>query len=758
LDERGIVRKRDLTGDTYVRKGDVIVGKTLTKSNKSNDEEVFDCSYMIKDNEEGYVDRIIETVTPSGYKMVKVIIRSPRFPEMGDKFSSRSAQKGTCILGDSLVVMKSGISKQIKDVEEGDVLWGYNGSGLTTSACLKKAYMGDKETITITFGTGDVLTCTPDHRILTDKGWKEAIDLGIDDLIASFDKKYKGCEDVEIPFCYTFVNKIEKSGVKPVYDITVDKLESFIANGIIVHNCGLIMYQEDMPFSQTGMCPDIIINANCIPSRMTVAQLLESVLGKTCAINGTFGDATPFSSNSVDIAEKLCNDLEKTGFERHGYETLYSGFTGEPIEAQIMMGPTFYQRLKHLVSEKIHCLAIDGTEVLTLDGWKTVYQLTKEDLVATLNDEKLVYEKPNDIMIYEDYEGPIYHVENQGVDLTVTGNHRMWVSKSYGRKRSWLPYEFKRADEIVGKEVRYKKDAIWEAIDYQFVLEGCIKYVTPTFNKEIFDKNVEMDDWLIFFGIWYAEGWASGRETSGRIQFAVNKQRVKDALYPALEKMGYKFNVVEEKLTIYDYQLYRYMSLLSVGAPNKKLPEWVFNLSVRQTQILIKGMLLGDGSSNKSSGCEFYYTSSKILADQFQQLCLHAGWTGNITTHIKAYSNNNQIKGKPIITHNDVLRISVIKKRLNPTVNHGHEGPTFKESLKDEKCPVFCLQVPSQVFYVRRNGKGVWTGNSRAQGHVTTLHKGGNRQMLVWLSKIPCKINIVTCFLAGNFPTFNITV
>ena len=73
--------------NVYVEKGDVIIGKTLTKSSKNGEEEIFDCSYIIKSGEEGYIDRIIETVTPNGYKMVKVVIRNQKIPEVGDKFA-----------------------------------------------------------------------------------------------------------------------------------------------------------------------------------------------------------------------------------------------------------------------------------------------------------------------------------------------------------------------------------------------------------------------------------------------------------------------------------------------------------------------------------------------------------------------------------------------------------------------------------------------------------------------------------------------
>jgi hypothetical protein len=373
-----------------------------------------------------------------------------------------------------------------------------------------------------------------------------------------------------------------------------------------------------------------------------------------------------------------------------------------------------------MVSEKIHCLDFH-TEVLTLDGWKTVHKLTKNDHIATLKDEKLVYEKPIDIMIYNDYEGPMYYIKNSSIDFAVTGNHRMWTSK---RSSNWTTYNFERADEIIGKHRKYKKNAIWDKVDYQFTLPGVTKFITPTVNEYLKPRNIEMKDWLIFFGIWYAEGWASGTKTRGKVIISVNKQRVKDNLFSILEKfVNYTYNKDEEKVHIYDYQLYRYMEPLSVGAENKKLPDWVFELSCEQTKYLIKGMLLGDGSKNKKTDCEFYYTTSVELANQFQQLCLHAGWAGTISVAVKA-GNESIINGKKVIANYDTLRISVIKTRLYPSVNQAHvsdQSVQEEKYLENKKCPVFCLQVQSEVFYVRRNGKCAWTANSRAHGHVTTL-------------------------------------
>ena len=116
LDEKGLVRKRMNGKAVYVEKGDVIIGKVLTKSNKNGEEELIDNSYVIKSGEEGYIDRVLETVTPNGYKLIKVTIRNQKIPEIGDKLASRSAQKGTIGLlvpQENMPFSKDGITPDI---------------------------------------------------------------------------------------------------------------------------------------------------------------------------------------------------------------------------------------------------------------------------------------------------------------------------------------------------------------------------------------------------------------------------------------------------------------------------------------------------------------------------------------------------------------------------------------------------------------------------------------------------------------------
>ena len=115
--------------------------------------------------------------------------------------------------------------------------------------------------------------------------------------------------------------------------------------------CGLVLEQEEMPFTKDGIVPDIIINPHAIPSRMTINQLLESVLGKCSALGGFLGDATAFQNNDVQDYAKL---MEKYNYEEWGNEVMYSGITGEQLKTSIFIGPTYYQRLKIMVADRMH--------------------------------------------------------------------------------------------------------------------------------------------------------------------------------------------------------------------------------------------------------------------------------------------------------------------------------------------------------------------------------------------------------------------
>ncbi|KAK6204900.1 DNA-directed RNA polymerase II subunit RPB2 [Scheffersomyces amazonensis] len=125
---------------------------------------------------------------------------------------------------------------------------------------------------------------------------------------------------------------------------------------------GVTYRHEDMPFTVQGIVPDLIINPHAIPSRMTVAHLIECLLSKVSALSGLEGDASPFTDVTAEAISKLLRDH---GYHSRGFEVMYNGHTGKKLMAQVFFGPTYYQRLRHMVDDKIHARARGPVQVLT---------------------------------------------------------------------------------------------------------------------------------------------------------------------------------------------------------------------------------------------------------------------------------------------------------------------------------------------------------------------------------------------------------
>lgn len=125
---------------------------------------------------------------------------------------------------------------------------------------------------------------------------------------------------------------------------------------------GNLIAEEDMPFTASGLRPDLILNPHAIPSRMTIGHTIETQLGKVLLELGLFGDGTSFGSLTVEAISDL---LLERGFEAYGNELLYDGQTGRQLQCSVFMGPVFYQRLKHMVNDKQHSRSIGPTVKLT---------------------------------------------------------------------------------------------------------------------------------------------------------------------------------------------------------------------------------------------------------------------------------------------------------------------------------------------------------------------------------------------------------
>jgi DNA-directed RNA polymerase II subunit RPB2 len=152
---------------------------------------------------------------------------------------------------------------------------------------------------------------------------------------------------------------------------------------------GMIVRESDMPFTKNGLRPDIIINPHAIPTRMTIGQLVECIVGKACLDMGFHGDCTAFNSNGNQLAD-FQQLLTKSGMHSSGNDILYNGMTGEQIESEIFMGPTYYMRLKHMVKDKVNYRARGPMTQLTRqpvsgranDGGLRIGEMERDSIIS----------------------------------------------------------------------------------------------------------------------------------------------------------------------------------------------------------------------------------------------------------------------------------------------------------------------------------------------------------------------------------------
>jgi DNA-directed RNA polymerase II subunit RPB2 len=370
INSQGFVPK-----NTMLEDHDIIMAKVthikdnrndLTKSVKFEDQS----KSFRTGGEEIYVDENYIGRNGDGYNFAKVRVRIHRKPVMGDKF---------CMTDDHDVLTNRGWVP-IAEVSTSDMIAQLNRQNS------KLEYVHPLETLVFDH-TGDMYEIetqgvsqkvTLNHRMWIKQRYSQNYELiQAKDIIGKrvrfqgYDLETNEC--VESEHCCD-ENEITHDFEGKVYCLRVPS-EVFLVrrNGKCSFTgnssrhgqkgtVGNIIPECDMPYTKNGLRPDIIINPHAIPSRMTIGQLKETLLGKVLVHLGMYGDGTSFGELDVTT---IAEQLQKLGYESYGNEVMYNGMTGEPIETNIFIGPVFYQRLKHMVNDKQHSRSIGPMVNLT---------------------------------------------------------------------------------------------------------------------------------------------------------------------------------------------------------------------------------------------------------------------------------------------------------------------------------------------------------------------------------------------------------
>lgn len=371
IDSTGFIPKNTKLDDR-----DIIVSKVVHIKENRNDPtkpiKFEDQSKSVRTaGEEIYVDENVTCRNGDGYPCAKVRMRTFRKPCIGDKF---------CMTEDHDVLTMNRGWVPIAEIVLDDLVAQLNRQ---TS---QLEYVNPIETLVFdhdgemyeveTQGVSQKVTLN--HRMWVQKRDRPNYELvlakeivGENVLFKSYDETSQSTHDVSF---YMESSNVSNDFRGKVYCLRVPS-EVFLVrrNGKCSFTgnssrhgqkgtAGLIIPECDMPYTRTGLRPDIIINPHAIPSRMTIGQLKETLLGKVLVHLGLFGDGTSFGDLDV---KTIAKQLQNLGYESYGNDVLYDGLSGEQLDANIFIGPVFYQRLKHMVNDKQHSRSIGPMVNLT---------------------------------------------------------------------------------------------------------------------------------------------------------------------------------------------------------------------------------------------------------------------------------------------------------------------------------------------------------------------------------------------------------
>ena len=454
------------------------------------------------------------------------------------------------------------------------------------------------------------------------------------------------------------------------------------------------------------------LNSNGVIPENTLVEDKDVIISKVVPIKENKNDFTKTIKFSDESHVYKTN--EETYIDKNYIDTNGDGYNFCKVRLR--------NHRKPVIGDKF-CYTPDH-DILTNKGWISIKDITMEHKIASLTyNKELVYINPIEIISF-DCDEDLYEINSNQISLKVTKNHRMYVGNRNGNN-----YNIKLANECYGKRITYLKNCeLWNP-DFK---NYCPQELCLNENKIYADHFIindsknntytyNLNSWIKLFGIWIAEGHCYKNKNNNYLEISAHKDRVKSVLDSLENELNIKWSKFDDKLHINGkYRLYKndivnYFNKYSVGSINKKLPDWCFYLTIDQSKLLLEHMELGDGHIMKN-GTIRYDTSSIQLANDYQQLCLHAGYSANL--YLKYESGHESIKSKnEIIKQNvDAWRLTKITKQNNPLVNkniNSQTGENRCDNFIHYQGKVYCCRLPNEgILYVRRNGKPCWCGNS----------------------------------------------
>lgn len=477
------------------------------------------------------------------------------------------------------------------------------------------------------------------------------------------------------------------------------------------------LYAEDESYKlYQGKMQDVI--DNCLEENSIDCILTDPPYGLT-SITNRFGKE----------GSAPCQEGTDGAFKRLSKGFLGQTWDGTGVEYDVET----WKRCLKVLKPGGYLLAFGGcydeeTEYLTKNGWKLIKDANKEDEIVTLNPNTHIIEfyKPNEIVKIP-YNGKMYHFKTNKIDLNVTANHKMYIA-TLGRKEN--KYRLERADECYNKAIKMKKNAININQNQEYFILPSIEQSNGHYIYDTGEKKIPMNKWLKFFGLYIAQGSAT-----------INQRKVKISHY-IKEDLDEIENDLKDYFTICRYdnigaftinnkQLCNYLHQFGV-ALTKHLPSYLKKLSSEQINLFIKWYCKGDG--DRTFKRFMAYTSSKQLADDFQELALYAGISADIRkikNKLAKMKDGRFIKG----TNEFSYSITFNRKQNCPEFYKRHKQKEIIE-ITQRNDFVYCVEVPNHIIYVRRNGKAVWCGNTRTYHRIATAIENAGfeiREMIAWI-------------------------